>query len=91
MTQIQSKRARPERRPNQTQSTREIKRPDVNVGPTERRLNLMAGPLLGWIGLHRLTFGGLVMVGLGAMLIRRGWTGNCPAYSALGIDTSKES
>jgi len=94
MTMTPHSQARPQIRANRTPSHRQSDRQEdqspVNVGRTERLVNLAGGGLLGWFGVRRGTLGGLALAGLGALLIRRGWTGHCPAYSALGIDTAHQ-
>jgi uncharacterized membrane protein len=72
---------RQESSPGQPQS----QGPVVNVGPNERQWSLAAGAALALLGLsraHRLS--GITMMGVGAALIHRGWTGNCKVSEWLG-------
>jgi uncharacterized membrane protein len=59
-----------------------------NVGTTERAVSLVSGAILAGLGVRRRDTMGWVMAGLGGALIYRGASGNCPAYSALGVDTA---
>jgi uncharacterized membrane protein len=70
-----------EREPN-------VRAPGMNVGSVERWASLVGGGLLGVYGLTRGSLGGLALAALGGALAYRGWTGHCPAYSALGISTA---
>lgn len=58
----------------------------ANVPAWERELSLVAGAALGLIALrkpaHPSTLG---LLGVGAMLLYRGWTGTCPIYKTLRI------
>lgn len=59
-----------------------------NVGDLERWGSVAAGAGLALYGLSRRGVAGWVAVGLGAALVRRGLTGQCEVYRALGLDTS---
>jgi uncharacterized membrane protein len=61
--------------------------PQKNVGEVERYGSLFAGGLLLVNGLQRGRLPGLILTGLGASLIYRGYTGHCALYSELGIST----
>jgi len=61
----------------------------VNVGNQERMISAGAGVLLTLYGLKRLRLSNLVMVGLGAMLLKRAATGKCEVYQALGFNTAE--
>ena len=61
----------------------------VNVGESERWLSVAGGLGLAAYGLKTLGIAGLILGGLGAALLYRGSTGNCPAYSQLGISTAE--
>ncbi len=61
----------------------------VNVGNQERMLSAGAGVLLALYGMKRLRLSNLVMVGLGAMLLKRAATGKCEVYQALGFNTAE--
>src|SRR5438874_1505737 len=58
----------------------------INVGQTERWVSLAGGGLLTLLGLSRGSLGGLGLAVLGAGLLKRGATGQCEVYSALGIN-----
>jgi len=60
-----------------------------NVGELERWASLLAGGALALLGLTRRTPGALAMALFGGGLIYRGATGHCPAYAALGINTTE--
>jgi uncharacterized membrane protein len=57
-----------------------------NVGPRERLAALGSGAVLALLGLRRRDTAGYVIAGIGGALLYRGASGNCPMYSALGID-----
>ncbi len=61
-----------------------------NVGPIERWVCLATGALLGALALKRRGILGAAAGALGAALVYRSATGYCPAYGALGIDTTAE-
>jgi uncharacterized membrane protein len=61
----------------------------VNVGNQERMISAGAGVLLTLYGLKRLHLSNLVLVGLGAMLLKRAATGKCEVYQALGFNTAE--
>jgi uncharacterized membrane protein len=61
---------------------------NVNVGQTERMLSLVAGGGLALYGILKGTPLGLLSAILGGYQIYRGSTGNCPVYSALGVNTA---
>jgi uncharacterized membrane protein len=61
----------------------------TNVGDSERLLSLLGGGALALLGLSRGSLGGLGMGLLGCGLLKRGATGNCNLYSALGLSTAK--
>jgi uncharacterized membrane protein len=60
-----------------------------NVHPAERAVSAIGGGLLSALGIVRGGFGGLGMALLGGALVHRGVTGNCMAYSALGVNTAR--
>ena len=62
----------------------------VNVGTNERAVSVAAGSILAMLGLGRGGLPGLLILGVGGGLIYRGATGHCPAYGALGVDTSQD-
>ena len=61
-----------------------------NVSETERVVSVAAGAGLAAIGLMRGRLSGLVLSGLGAALVWRGYSGRCQCYAALGINTARE-
>lgn len=60
-----------------------------NVGPNERWLSAAGGAVLALFGLKRRSALGLAAAALGAGLIKRGVTGQCGLYRALGIDAAR--
>src|SRR4051812_25566757 len=57
-----------------------------NVGPSERSASLASGALVALLGLSRRDGVGVGLAAMGAALLYRGASGNCPLYGALGID-----
>src|SRR5688500_17170789 len=64
---------------------------EKNVGDTERIFSLALGAGLGLAGLSQGRVRGLALIALGAGLIRRGYTGHCGCYSALGINNAERN
>lgn len=62
----------------------------TNVGRGERKVSVVAGAILGAVGLYRKDLPGLALATLGGALLIRGASGHCSGYAALGIDTTKE-
>jgi uncharacterized membrane protein len=60
-----------------------------NVGETERLISAAAGALLLKLGLHHRGLSGLAGLGLGAALIKRGYTGQCELYQYLGVHSAQ--
>ena len=58
-----------------------------NVGNIERLASAVVGGALTGYGMRRLDLKGVLMTIAGGLLIRRGWTGHCQVYHALGINT----
>jgi uncharacterized membrane protein len=73
-------------RANQCASAR---RPDVNVGDTERWLSMIGGGTLAAFGLSRGGLGGLALAVAGGVLAYRGFTGHCSLYGSLGLNTAE--
>lgn len=59
-----------------------------NVGEVERYGSLFAGGLLLVNGVQRGKLSGLILTGLGASLLYRGFTGHCSLYQQLGMSTA---
>lgn len=57
-----------------------------NMTAADRWGSLAAGAGLALFGLGRRRGAGLLLAGLGALLIRRGYTGHCDTYQAAGLD-----
>lgn len=58
-----------------------------NVGSLERWVSLVAGAGLVANAVRRRSPGTVAGAALGAMMLRRGITGNCTLYSAMGVST----
>jgi uncharacterized membrane protein len=58
---------------------------NINVGPGEQKLSMIAGGLLTLRALNSRSGGGLTMLALGGALLYRGLSGHCPLYQRLGI------
>src|SRR5688500_6021849 len=63
-------------------------KPDVNVGTAERAISAGAGLAIAWLGLKVRGLTGLAMIGGGAALVHRGYTGHCHGYKLLGVNTA---
>jgi uncharacterized membrane protein len=67
----------------------------INVHGTERKVSLVAGSALALWGvrsaLGKGSWTGWLLAALGGTIVARGVTGHCPAYSALGVDTSEDA
>jgi uncharacterized membrane protein len=64
-------------------------RPTPNVGRRERATSVATGSVLTLLGLARRSIPGLLIASAGAALLRRGASGHCRVYEALGIDTHR--
>jgi len=62
----------------------------VNITQAERIASAIGGGLLAAIGLKKRTPAGIALAVLGGDLLRRGITGHCYAYEALGIRTTEK-
>lgn len=60
---------------------------DINVTQPERIGSLAAGVGLAAYGLSRRSLGGVLLALLGGALIKRGATGHCEMYAALGVNS----
>jgi uncharacterized membrane protein len=58
-----------------------------NVGSVERALSVIAGSLLVFSGLKKKSIGGTAIALAGAAFLRRGVTGFCYSYQAMGVRT----
>jgi uncharacterized membrane protein len=63
----------------------------VNVGEAERWLCLLGGGALTVFGLSRESLPGLALAAAGGTLAYRGFTGHCPVYGALDINTARRA
>lgn len=61
-----------------------------NVGDMERVISALSGAALAAIGIKRRGVGGVALALLGAELVRRGATGRCMLYEALGVSTATD-
>ena len=59
-----------------------------NISETERWLSMAGGVGLAAYGLSKGRTGGWILGGLGALLLRRGMSGHCDVYHALGLNTA---
>ncbi|HZG43686.1 MAG TPA: SRPBCC family protein [Longimicrobium sp.] len=64
---------------------------EVNVGRTERLVSTLGGGALALAGAKRRGVPGALLATLGAALLHRGVTGHCHLYSAVGVDTSRDT
>lgn len=62
--------------------------PAVNVGEQERVACAVAGVVVTGLGLFGRNAATPILALLGGLLIKRGVSGHCPAYQALGLDTN---
>lgn len=60
----------------------------VNITQAERVVSLVGGGLIAAMGLKKRTPGGIALALLGGDLLRRGITGHCYVYEAIGIRTA---
>ena len=65
--------------------------PRRNVGDIERALSAVGGGALALLALRRRGASGVAMGLAGAELLRRGVTGHCRVYDALGVSTARDS
>jgi uncharacterized membrane protein len=62
-----------------------------NVGGAERVVSALVGGALTLHGLRRGGLGGLLVGLVGGVVAKRGLTGHCPAYAALGVNTAESA
>jgi uncharacterized membrane protein len=60
-----------------------------NISDNERWLSMAAGAGMVLYGLSRRRTAGWMAAGLGALLFRRGMSGHCHTYEALGLNTAR--
>jgi uncharacterized membrane protein len=65
-----------------------VARSGRNISRVEQWISLAAGAGLAVYGLSRLKRQGWLFAGLGGLLLRRGATGRCDVYEALGLNTA---
>ena len=61
----------------------------TNVGQAERLASTIGGGLLALYGLRRRNAGGALLALTGAALLKRGVTGHCEVYGALGMSSAE--
>lgn len=61
----------------------------INVATVERAASVIGGSLLVYASVRRIRWSGIGFALAGAALIRRGLTGHCTTYRALGVSTRK--
>ena len=59
-----------------------------NISDTERWLSMAGGVGLAAYGISKGRLPGWALAGAGALLFRRGWSGHCHTYQALGLNTA---
>jgi uncharacterized membrane protein len=59
-----------------------------NISEAERWISMAAGVGLAAYGVSRRRSSGWALAGLGALLFRRGYSGHCHTYEALGFNTA---
>lgn len=59
-----------------------------NISDLERWVSMGAGTAMALYGLSRRRPSGWVLAGLGALLVRRGFTGHCDTYQMFGLNTA---
>jgi uncharacterized membrane protein len=64
------------------------RRQGQNISESERWGSMAAGATMFLYGLSRRRTSGWILAGLGALLVRRGVSGHCHTYQALGINTA---
>jgi len=72
---------------SRTASARRRRQAAVNISEPERLVSAVAGGFFAIYGVRRKGWAGLGLAALGAELLRRGMTGHCMAYDALGVST----
>lgn len=62
----------------------------VNIAKPERWISAIGGGLLVALGVEKRSLGGIALAALGGSLIRRGVSGHCHLYQALGMRTARK-
>jgi uncharacterized membrane protein len=62
----------------------------INVGSLERTVSALGGAALALYGLRRRDAGGLLAGLLGAAALKRGVTGHCEVFGALGVSSAED-
>ena len=62
-----------------------------NISEAERWISMAAGTGMALYGITRGRAGGWILAGLGAWLVKRGYTGHCDTYQMLGLSTAGTS
>jgi uncharacterized membrane protein len=65
-----------------------VARSGRNISDVEKWISIAAGSGLALYGLARLRRSGWLFAGLGGLLLRRGVSGHCDVYEALGMNTA---
>jgi uncharacterized membrane protein len=60
----------------------------VNVAQSERWISAIGGGVLTVVGVRKRSPGGIALAIAGGVLMRRGITGRCPLYEAMGVRTA---
>jgi len=68
-----------------------VARSGRNISSIEKWVSIAAGAGLAAYGLARLKRNGWMYAGLGGLLLRRGVTGHCDLYEAIGVNTAVRS
>lgn len=61
---------------------------DINVSESERWLSVITGGMLTLAGIQLRSLRGVLLAVAGADLIRRGLSGHCYTYAALGVNSA---
>jgi uncharacterized membrane protein len=64
--------------------------PQTNVGGSERAVSAAVGGLFVASGIRKRGLGGLALALIGAELVRRGATGHCMLYDAIGFSSNRQ-
>ena len=75
---------------NQRLSENKTEKSNRNVGKTERVASAIGGGALAAYGLKRGGWSGVLLAVAGGSLLKRGVTGYCEVYDALGVDSAEE-